>query len=82
MATGLSVAKTLLNIQQQFRENEEVKEPIDLEFTEQKTNPEMMKLLLTLSDWMYKKKTRKIQSRLTTLRACKSKLTRNFFSKK
>ena len=40
---------------QQLEENEdEEKEPIDLKFTEQNTDP-TMKLLLTLADRMYRK---------------------------
>ena len=31
------------------------KEPIDIEFTEQKAGPEMMKMLMTLNDHVYKK---------------------------
>ena len=39
-------------------------------------------MLLTLDDWMYKKKTRRILLRLTSLRAYKSKLMRKILSKK
>ena len=41
----------------------------------------MMKMLLALSDQMYKKKTRKILLWLTSFRTCKSKLMKNFFQK-
>ena len=60
----------------------EEKEPIDIKFTEQNIHPEMMKMLLTLDDRMYKKKTRKILLWLTSLRVCKSKLMRKVFQKK
>ena len=60
MATGRSVAKTLIKyISNRLEENdEEEKEPIDIELTDQKQILIMMKMLLTLNDQMYKKKTR------------------------
>ena len=48
------------------------KEPIDIEFTYQKACPEIMKMLLTLDDRVYKKKTMKILVRLTWLRTNKT----------
>ena len=53
MATGLSVAKTLIkynNSNNLEENNEEEKEPIDIEFTDQKQILIMMKILLTLND--------------------------------
>ena len=40
-----------------------------------------MKMLLTLDDQVYKKMMRKILLRLTSLKACKSKLMMKFFKK-
>ena len=53
--------------------DEKEKELIDIEFTEQTVDREMMKMLLTLDDRMYKKITRKILPRPTSL---KSKIAR------
>ena len=64
------------------KNNEEEKEPVDIDFTEKKTGSEMMKKLLTLDNRVYKKKTRKILLWLTSLRHYKSKLMRKFFHKK
>ena len=53
MATGLSVAKILIKYNNSLEVNdEEEKEPIDNEFTEQKADHKMMKMLLTLDDQM------------------------------
>ena len=54
MATCLLVEKTLIkyNINSLEENDEEEMEPIDLEFAEQKAEPEMMKMLLTLNDQM------------------------------
>ena len=60
-------------------EDKEEKEPIDIEFTLHKAGPENNKMLLTLDNRMYKKKTKKILLRLTSLRTYKSKLMRKFF---
>ena len=61
MAPDLPVSKTLIEYNpNSSEENEEEKEPIDIEFTEQKADPETMKILLTLNEHMYKKKMRKI----------------------
>ena len=67
MTTVLPVAKTLIEYNNNSLEKseEEEKEPITIEFTEQKADPEMMKMLLTLDDRIYKKKTRKILLWLT-----------------
>ena len=56
-ATGLPVAKALIKYNSNcLEEKDEVeKEPIDIEFTEQKADPEMMKILSTLDDQVYKK---------------------------
>ena len=53
MITGLPVAKILIkyNLNCSY-ENEEEKEPIDIKFAEQKADPEMMKMLLTLNKQM------------------------------
>ena len=53
------------------------RKPIDIEFTEQKADPKMMKLLLTLDDWMYKKM-RKILLWLTLLKITKANWWGNF----
>ena len=54
MATGRPVSKTLIKYSSNSLEenDEEEKEPIDIEFTEQNADPEMMKMLLTLYDQM------------------------------
>ena len=60
MTTRRLVAKTLIKYNNNsLEENEEEKEPIHTELTEQKAVPEMMKILLTLNDQVYKK-TKKI----------------------
>ena len=60
MATGLSVAKNLIEYNSNnLDENDgKEKEPIDFEFTDEKTGHEIMKMQLTLDDWIYKKKKR------------------------
>ena len=51
MATGLPVALSLIKYNiNRLEENDEEKEQIDIDFTEQKADPEMMKMLLTLND--------------------------------
>ena len=61
LVTGLHVARTLIEYSSNSLEenDEEEKEPIDIESTEQKDDPEIMKMLLNLDDQMHKKKTRK-----------------------
>ena len=51
--------------------DKEEREPFNIKFTKQKAYSEMMKVLLTLNDRMYNKKTRKILLWLTSLRAYK-----------
>ena len=63
MATGTPVAKILIKYKSNNLEknNEEEEEPINIDFTKQKSGSEMMKMLLTLDNQVYKKKkTRKI----------------------
>ena len=48
------------------------KEPIDIDFTEQNADPLIMKMLLTLNNRMFKKKTRKILLWLTSLKITKA----------
>ena len=80
LTTGRPVGKTLIKYSSNIlEENEEEKEPIDIEFPEQKADPEMMKMLLTLNDQMYKKKTRKILLCPTSLNITKASLWWNFF---
>ena len=64
---GLPVAKTLIKYNNNSSEenDEEERKLIYIEFTKQNADPEMMKVLLTLDDQMYKKKTRKILFWLT-----------------
>ena len=81
MATRRPVAKALIKYNNNLEENEEVKEPIDIELTEQKQILIMMKMLLTLDDQKYKKKTRKILLWLTSLRAWKASWWGKFFKK-
>ena len=52
MANGRPVAKTLIkyNINNSEEKEEKEKEPINIEFTEQKADPEMMKMQLILND--------------------------------
>ena len=73
MATERPVTKTLIKYySNNLKEKDEVeKEPIDIELTEQKAGPEMMKMLLTLNDQVYKKNTRKILLWLTSLKITK-----------
>ena len=61
LATGRPVAKTLIKYNSNSLEenDEEEKDQINIELTSKKTDPEMMKILLT-DDRIYKKKTRKI----------------------
>ena len=80
LATSFPVAKTFIEYNSNNSEKNE-EESTDIEFTKQKAGTEMMKMLLTLNDQMYMKKTRKILLWLTSLRACKSKLMRIFFQK-
>ena len=47
------------------------KKSIDIEFTEQKSGLEIMKMLMTLNDWMNNKK-RKILLWLTSLKITKT----------
>ena len=83
MEKGKQAVKTSIeyNSNNPEENNDEEKEPINIEFSEQNADPEMIKMLLTLNDQMLKKKKRKILLWLTSLRACKSKLMRNFFQK-
>ena len=61
LVTGLSVAKNLIEYNSKnSEENEEEKEPIYIEFTVQKVDPEIMKMQLTLNDRMYKKTRKKL----------------------
>ena len=57
--------------------NKDEKETIDIELTEQKADSEIIKMLLTFDDQMYKEKRNRLLA-LTWLRAYKSKLIRNF----
>ena len=52
MATDLPVVKTLIKYNNNNLEenDEEEKEPIDIEFIEQNNGPEMMKMKLTFDD--------------------------------
>ena len=54
METGRPVAKTWIKYDSNSSEknDEKVKEPIDIELTDQNADPEMMKMLLTLDDQM------------------------------
>ena len=61
--------------------DKEEKEPIDIEFTKQKSDPEMMKVRLTIDDQMHEKKTRKILLWLTSLSVCKNKNDEENFQK-
>ena len=74
METGRPVSKTLIKYNSNCSEknNEEEKELIDIELTEQKAGPEMIKMLLTIDDRLYKKKTRKILLWLTSLKITKA----------
>ena len=83
LATGLPVAKTLIEYNNSLEENdEEEKESISFELTEIKEILIMIKMLLTLNDQMYNKKMRRILFWLTSLRACKSKLMSKILQKK
>ena len=82
-AIGRPVAKILIKYNSNnLEEKDDVeKEPIDIELTEQKADPEMMKMLLTINDQVFKKKTEKILLWLTSLKK-QNKLKRIFFPKK
>ena len=81
LATGHPVAKNLIIYNNNLEEKDEKeKDPINIELSEQKANSEMVKMLLTLDDQMYKK-TRKILFWLISLRASKSKLMRRILQK-
>ena len=58
MATGLPVAKTLIEYSNNSLEenDEEEKESINIELTEQNADLEMMKMLLILDYQVYKKR--------------------------
>ena len=71
LTTGLPVAKTLIKYNSNNLQKTMEKEPIDLEFSEQKDRPEMMKMLFTFDDQVYKKKTEKILLWLTSLKITK-----------
>ena len=81
LATERPVAKTLIkyNSNKSEENDEEEKEPMNIKLTDQKQILIMMKMLLTLNDQVYKKKTKKMFLWLTPISACKSKLMRNFF---
>ena len=83
LPTGKPLAKTLIeynnkNLEQNY---EEEKGPIDIEFNEQKTDPEIMKMLLTFDDRMCNKKMRKILFWLTSLKITKASWWCIFFKK-
>ena len=61
----------LIEYKQQLEENDREK-TIDIKFTEQKFDPEMMKMQLTLYDQMYKEKSRKTLLWLTSLTITKA----------
>ena len=83
MVTGRPIAKTLIKyIRNNLEEkDEEEKEPINIELTEQKQIHIMMKMLLTLNDKMDKEKTRKILLWLTSLKITKANWFGEFFKK-
>ena len=62
MAIERPVAKTVIKYNSNSLEenDEEEKEPIDLEFLKLKADPEMTKMLLNLNDQVYKNQTEKI----------------------
>ena len=69
MATGLPFAKTLITYNNSLEENEDKeKKSIYIDSTELKVYHEIMKILLTLNDRVYKKKIRKILLILTSLK--------------
>ena len=80
MAAGLPVAKALIKYNS-LKENEEEKESIDIELTEQKHILIMMKMLLILNDQVYKKKTMNILLWLTSLINYKSNMMRKILPK-
>ena len=72
LETGLPFAKTLIEYNNSLEKTEdEEKEPTDIEFTEQKADPEIMKMLLTLDGRVYKK-TRKTLLWLTSFKITKT----------
>ena len=74
MVTSLPVAKTLnkYNSNRPEENDEEEKKLIDIELTAQKDHPEMMKILMTLYDHVYKIKTSMILLWITSLKITKS----------
>ena len=83
MTDGLLVVKNSIKYNcNNLEENEDdKKESINIKITEQKTDPEMTKMLLTLDDQVYKNKTRKILLWLTTLKITKQ-ADKEIYSKK
>ena len=83
LATGLSVAKTLIkyNINSLKENDEEEKKPINIKLTEQKQILIMMKILLTLNERIVQEGEWKILPRLTSLRAYESMPMRKFSQK-
>ena len=61
--------------------DEEEKKPINIELTEQITDPKMIKMLLILNDQMYKKMRRRILLLLSSLKIKKVKWWGNLFKK-
>ena len=73
MATGKPFFKTLIEYNNSLEESDEEENwLINIEFTEQKADPEMMKMLLTLNDQMYKKKTKESLPWQTSLKITKA----------
>ena len=58
------------------------KDPINIGFITQKTDPEVIKMLLTWGNRVYKKKKRKILPWLTSLRIKKKQADDEYFPKK
>ena len=74
MTTSLPVAKILIKYNSKsFEENdEEEKKTINIELTEQKAGPEIIKMLSTLDDQVYNKKTMNILIWLTSFKITKT----------
>ena len=81
---GLPVAKALIEYNSNDLEEmmKKRRSQLILSLLSKKLILKIMKMLLTLDDWMYKKKTIKILSRITSLKAYKSKLMRKKIFKK
>ena len=82
MATRRPVAKALIKYNNNLEENEEVKEPIDIELTEQKTDPYNDENAIDFRWSEVQKEDEKDIALAKFIESMKSKLMRKIFQKK